>query len=113
MEDIVIKEPAKQQENGVSVAIAVLHIDNTTEVFPKEFVHDAISNNGNKLGGYEVVRVGGQDEEVPAGGHSSQTKEKSKTKYTLIGVGVAVGLVALLVMVFIVKRYVSGFYFAI
>lgn len=113
MDEIVITETAKQQDNGVFVGIAVLCITNTTEVFPKTFIHDVISNNGYKLAGYEVVMVDGQDEGVPAGGHSNQRKVKSNTKYILIGVGVAVGLIALLVMVFIVKRYVSCFCFTL
>lgn len=113
MDDIVITETAKQQDNGVFVGIAVLYITNTTEVFPKTFIHDVISNNGYKLAGYEVVMVDGQDEGVPAGDHSNQRKVKSNTKYILIGVGVAVGLIALLVMVFIVKRYVSCFCFTL
>jgi len=94
----------------VLVGIAVLHITNTTEVFPKKFIKDVISNNGYKLAGYEVLEVDGQDEGAPAGGHSKPSKDKSNTKYILIGVGVAVGLIALLVMVFIVKRYASCFY---
>jgi len=113
VEDIVVTEAAKQQDNGVFIGIAVLHFTNTTEVFPKKFISDVISNNGYKLAGYEVVMVDGQDEGVPAGGHSNPIKDKSNTKYILIGVGVAVGLIALLVMVFIVKRYASCFYFAI
>jgi len=91
----------------------VLHIDNTTEVFPKELIYDVISKDGNKLAGYEVVTVDGQDDGAPAGKHSNQSKDKSNTKYILIGVGVAVGIIALLVMVFIVKRYVSCFYLRI
>lgn len=104
MKDIVITETAKQQDSGVFVGIAVLHIDNTTEAFPKEFIHEVISYNGNKLAGYEVVMVDGQEEGVPAGRHSNQSKDKSNTTYILIGVGVAVGLITLLVVVFIVKR---------
>lgn len=106
MGDIVITEPAKQRDHGVFVAIAVLHIDKTTEVYPKRFLYDFISNSGNKLAGYEVIMVDGQYEGVPAGRHSNQSKDKSNNKYIFIGVGVAVGLIALLVMVFIVKRYV-------
>ena len=109
MEDIVITKPAKQQDNGVLVGIAVLYIDNTTGVFPKTFIYDVISNDGHKLAGYKVVMVDGQDEWVPAGGHSNQSKDKSNTKYIIIGVVVPVGLIALLVMVFIVKRYASFF----
>lgn len=104
VEDIVITETAEQQENGVFVGIAVLHTDSTTEAFPKEFIHKVISYNGNKLAGYEVVMVDGQDEGVPAGRHANQSKDKSNTNSILIGVGVAVGLIALLVVVFIVKR---------
>ena len=90
----------------------MLYIDNTTEVFPKTFMYDVISNDGNKLAGYEVVMVDGQDEGAPAGGQTNQSNDKSNTKYILIGVGVAVAIIGLLVMVFIVKRYVSCFYFA-
>lgn len=106
MEDIVITEPAKQQDKGVFVGIALLYNDeDTTEVFTKSFVHDFIRKSGDKLAGYKVIMVDGQDEGVPAGRHSNQNK--SNNKYIYVGVGVAVGLIALLVLVFVVKRYVS------
>lgn len=112
MEDVVITEPAKQQDNGVLVVIALLHIGETTEVFPKTFMYDFISKSGDKLAGHTVITVDGQDEGAPAGHHSNQSKPKSNSKYIYIGVGVAVGLIALLVLVFIVKRYVHYFFSA-
>ena len=113
VEDVDLTEPAKQQRSGVQVGIALLFNGETTEVFPKKFLYDYIRNRGDKMAGYKVVMVDGQDEGVPAGDHSNQSKPESNKKYIFIGVGVAVGLIALLVLVFIVKRYVYCFHFAL
>lgn len=102
--DIKITEAPNQQAKGVGLGFVVLYTDgNNTEVMPRNFVHDFISSNADKLAGYNVIMVDGKDE-GPAAGHT-KAPSKSNTKYISIGVGVALGIIALLALVFVVKRY--------
>ena len=103
--DIKITEAPNQQAKGVGLGFVVLYTDgNNTEVMPRNFVHDFIGSNADKLAGYNVIMVDGKDE-GPAAGHT-KAPSKSNTKYIYIGVGVALGIIALLALVFVVKRFV-------
>lgn len=106
-DDIKIVEKATKQGSGVMVGFVVLYSDGTsTSVMPKKFVHDFIVRSGDELAGYKVTKIGDEIEGAPAG-HHSKPQSKSKTKYIVIGVGVAAGLIAVIALVFVVKRLVS------
>lgn len=105
-EDVQIVEPAKQQDSGLLLGFVVLYTDGiTTKLMPRSFVLGFITNSGDKLAEYKLLKVVGENEGAPAGRHSPP-QNNSKTKYIYIGVGVTLGLIALLVLVFVVKRFV-------
>lgn len=89
------------------MGFVVLYTDGiTTKLMPRSFVLGFITNSGDKLAEYKVLKILGENEDAPPAGRHSPPQNNSKTKYIFIGVGVTLGLVALLVLVFVVKRFV-------
>lgn len=108
--DIQIVEAAKKKDKGVAVGFVVLYTDGiNTTVMPRSFVHKFITSElseNDKLAGYQVITVDGKgtNEGKPGGQHSNKNKSSKKT-YIYIIVGVVFGLIFVLALIFVVKRY--------